>query len=129
MDGDIMQNIKTDIEELKVLVNSKELTNEEKRIIKKLLNYIRLNVKLSIFHKVISNKNEVVELIASIDNLISNYEQTLNNGVEDIGYSFKIKRLKAIKKSVLDNNYEYFVQDIIKDFQDEQELIDMCSLS
>ena len=29
MDGDIMQNIKTDIEELKVLVNSKELTNEE----------------------------------------------------------------------------------------------------
>ena len=124
-----MQNIKTDIEELKVLVNSKELTNEEKRIIKKLLNYIRLNVKLSIFHKVISNKNEVIELIASIDNLISNYEQTLNNSIEDIGYSFKIKRLKAIKKSVLDNNYEYFVQDIIKDFQDEQELIDMCSLS
>ena len=30
MDGDIMQNIKTDIEELKVLVNSKELTNEDK---------------------------------------------------------------------------------------------------
>ena len=46
MDGDIMQNIKTDIEELKALVNSKEMTNEEKRIIKKLLNYIRLNVKL-----------------------------------------------------------------------------------
>ena len=45
MDGDIMQNIKTDIEELKALVNSKEMTNEEKRIIKKLLNYIRLNVK------------------------------------------------------------------------------------
>ena len=129
MDGDIMQNIKTDIEELKALVNSKEMTNEEKRIIKKLLNYIRLNVKLSIFHKVISNKNEVIELIASIDNLISNYEQTLKSSVEDAGYSFKIKRLKAIKKSVLDNNYEYFVQDIIKDFEDEQELIDMCSLS
>ena len=124
-----MQNIKTDIEELKALVNSKEMTNEEKRIIKKLLNYIRLNVKLSIFHKVISNKNEVIELIASIDNLISNYEQTLKSSVEDAGYSFKIKRLKAIKKSVLDNNYEYFVQDIIKDFEDEQELIDMCSLS
>ncbi len=31
MDGDIMQNIKTDIEELKVLVNSKEMTNEEKK--------------------------------------------------------------------------------------------------
>ena len=93
-----MQNIKTDIEELKVLVNSKEMTNEEKRIIKKLLNYIRLNVKLSIFHKVISNKDEITELIASIDNLISNYEQTLNNSVEDAGYSLKIKRLKAIKK-------------------------------
>ena len=124
-----MQNIKTDIEELKVLVNSKELTNEEKRIIKKLLNYIRLNVKLSIFHKVISNKDEITELIASIDNLISNYEQTLNNSIEDIGYSFKIKRLKAMRESILANDYEYFVQDIIKDFQDEQELIDMCSLS
>ena len=124
-----MQNIKTDIEELKALVNSKEMTNEEKRIIKKLLNYIRLNVKLSIFHKVISNKDEITELIASIDNLISNYEQTLKSSVEDAGYSFKIKRLKAIKKSVLDNNYEYFVQDIIKDFENEQELIDMCSLS
>ena len=124
-----MQNIKTDIEELKALVNSKEMTNEEKRIIKKLLNYIRLNVKLSIFHKVISNKDEITELIASIDNLISNYEQTLNNSIEDIGYSFKIKRLKAMRESILANDYEYFVQDIIKDFQDEQELIDMCSLS
>ena len=28
-----MQNIKTDIEELKALVNSEEMTNEEKRII------------------------------------------------------------------------------------------------
>ncbi len=65
---------------------------KKKRIIKKLLNYIRLNVKLSIFHKVISNKNEVIELIASIDNLISNYEQTLNNSVEDAGYSLKIKK-------------------------------------
>ena len=124
-----MQNIKTDIEELKALVNSKEMTNEEKRIIKKLLNYIRLNVKLSIFHKVISNKDEITELISSIDNLISNYEQTLNNSIEDIGYSFKIKRLKAMRESILANDYEYFVQDIIKDFEDEQELIDMCSLS
>lgn len=124
-----MQNIKSDIEELKVLVNSNEMTSEEKRIIKKLLNYIRLNVKLSIFHKVISNKDEITELIASIDNLISTYEQTLKNSVEDAGYSFKIKRLKAIRESILANDYEYFVQDIITDFQDEQELIDMCSLS
>lgn len=124
-----MQNIKSDIEELKALVNSNEMTNEEKRIIKKLLNYIRLNVKLSIFHKVISNKDEVTELIASIDNLISTYEQTLKNSVEDAGYSFKIKRLKEMRESILANDYEYFVQDIVNDFQDEQELIDMCSLS
>lgn len=124
-----MQNIKSDIEELKALVNSKEMTNEEKRIIKKLLNYIRLNVKLSIFHKVISNKDEITELIASIDNLISTYEQTLKSSVEDAGYSFKIKRLKAMRESILANDYEYFVQDIVDDFQDEQELIDMCSLS
>ena len=124
-----MQSIRSDIEELKELVNSAEMTSEEKKIITKLLNYIRLNVKLSIFNKVISSKDEVVELVASIDNLISVYEQTLRDSVEDKGYTFKINTLRNIKKSILENDYEYFVQDIINDFPDEQELIDMCSLS
>lgn len=129
MDGDIMQSIKSDIEELKELANSTEMTSEEKKIITKFLNYIRLNIKLSIFNKVISSKDEVTELVASIDNLIFIYEQSLRSSVDDNGYSFKIKRLNEIKISILENNYEYFVQDIINDFQDEQELIDMCSLS
>lgn len=127
-----MENIKSDIDELKSLVKEKNLTKEEKNIIKKLLNYIRLNVKLSLFNHVLINKIEVDDLINTIDNLIDEYVSSIKDSSDKVligRVNNKIKRLQAIKSSLVENRFEYFVKDIINDFDDEQELIKMCNLS
>lgn len=123
---------KDDIEELKTLALSNSLSRREKEILSRLLKYIRFNIQVSLFYQVLSSTQAIDKLITEIDNLINEYNETLLISEDETlkrRLKSKIKRLNKIKEIVSENNYEYFVKDIIDGVDNRQELIDMCAFT
>lgn len=127
-----MEDLKNDIQELKNMLNDSNLTREEKNMLRKLIILIKTNIKLSLLNNIISNKEEIETLITGIDKILSTYDSELNNAKDNITkgrLKSKIRRLTAIKKSIKENSYEYFVEDIVGDIKEEQQIINICSLT
>lgn len=127
-----MEDLKNDIQELKNMLTDSNLTQEERNMLRKLIILIKTNVKLSLLNNIISNKEEIKTLITGIDKLLSTYENELseaNDKITEGRLKSKIRRLTAIKKSIEDNSYEFFVEDIVGDIKEEQQLINICSLA
>ena len=127
-----MEDLKNDIQELKNMLTDSSLTNEEKNMLRKLIVLIKTNIKLSLLNNIISNKEEIKTLITGIDKLLSTYEKELSEANDKIiegRLKSKIRRLTVIKKSIEDNSYEFFVEDIIGDIKEEQQLLNICSLT
>lgn len=123
---------KDDIEELKTLALSNSLSRREKEILSRLLKYIRFNIQVSLFYQVLSSTQAIDKLITEIDNLINEYNETLLISEDETlkrRLKSKIKRLNKMKEIVSENNYEYFVKDIIDGVDNRQELIDMCAFT
>ena len=127
-----MEDLKNDIQELKNMLNDSNLTREEKNMLRKLIILIKTNIKLSLLNNIISNKEEIETLITGIDKLLFTYDSELNNAKDNITkgrLKSKIRRLTAIKKSIKENSFEYFVEDIVGDIKEEQQIINICSLT
>lgn len=126
-----MDNLKDIIKELKEYIKDDICTFEERKIIKKFLNSVKLDLEAKLITSIIEENEDIPSLITNLDNLINEYELSLQ-GIEDkilLGrINSKIRRLKIIKESVKENNYEKLTDNILNSaFQSEDEVVQDCT--